>query len=104
VEFARAISEIVPDDSFGFVHTAFALHEMKRTKEAMDVLLPVVDKFPDEWLMRYNLARYSSQLGQKKDAIKWLEKATSLAGKKDIRMMALEDTDLEPLWMKIAEI
>jgi len=30
--------------------------------------------------------------------------ATSLAGKKDIRMMALNDPDLEPLWVNISEI
>jgi tetratricopeptide (TPR) repeat protein len=103
-EIAKAISEIVPQDSFGFVHMAFALHEMRRTKEAMDVLLPVVDKFPDNWLMCYNLACYTCQLGQQKEAIQWLEKAIELSGKKDIRMMAREDPDLEPLWMKISEI
>jgi hypothetical protein len=33
----------------------------------------------------------------------WLETAIDLAGKKDIRMMALEDPDLEPLWNQISE-
>ena len=31
-------------------------------------------------------------------------KAIRLAGKKDIRLVALEDRDLEPLWKDIAEI
>jgi hypothetical protein len=39
-----------------------------------------------------------------KEAMKWLEKAIDLAGKKDIRLMALDDPDLEPLWTKIGEI
>jgi len=38
----------VPDSPFGFVHLAYALHELRGTKEAWNVLLPVVDKSPDE--------------------------------------------------------
>ena len=37
-------------------------------------------------------------------AWKWLEKAIDMAGKRDIRMMALNDPDLERLWTDIAEI
>jgi hypothetical protein len=36
--------------------------------------------------------------------MQWLEEAIDLAGKKDIRLMALDDPDLEPLWTKIGEI
>jgi len=51
VEVAKAISEMVPESPFGWFHLAYALHELKRTKEARAVLLPVVDKFSDEYLM-----------------------------------------------------
>ena len=34
----------------------------------------------------------------------WLEQAIDLAGKNDIRSMALNDPDLEPLWTRIGEI
>ena len=77
---------------------------MKKTQEAYDTLKPVVDEFPKEWLMRYNLACYSCQLNNLKEAEQWLEKAIDLAGKNEIRLMALEDEDLEPLWVKIGEI
>src|ERR1041385_1852894 len=103
-EVARAISERVPEIDYGFVHMAYALHEMKRTREAMDVLLPVVDKFPDNYTILYNLACYACQLGKLKDAQDWLEKAIDLAGKEDVRKMALDDPDLEPLWLNIGEI
>jgi tetratricopeptide (TPR) repeat protein len=104
VEIARAISDLIPDNPFGHFHFAFSLHELKRTKEAYDVLIAVVDKFPTEHLIRYNLACYSCRLGDLKEAYQWLEKAIDLAGKEDIRQMALDDTDLEELWVKIAEI
>jgi predicted Zn-dependent protease len=103
-DIARTLSELVPDSSFGFVQMAFALHELKRTKEAWNVLLPVVDRFPDDPIIRYNMACYACQLGDLKEAWRWLEKAIDLAGKDDIRKMALDDPDLEPLCDQIGGI
>jgi len=45
---------------------------------------------------------WSARLGNVKEAYQWLEKAIDLAGKKDIRQMALDDPDLERLWLGIA--
>ena len=36
--------------------------------------------------------------------MQWLETAIDQAGKQDIRLQALEDPDLEPLWNQIREI
>ena len=80
------------------------MHDLKRTKEAWNALLPVVDKFPDDPIIRYNLACYACQLGDLKEAWTWLQAAIDLASKTDIRKMALDDPDLEPLWNKIGEI
>lgn len=104
VEIGRALSEMLPENSWGFIHYAFALHELKRTKEAWGVLIPVVDKFTDEFRISYNLACYCCQLGDLQDALNWLEKAIVVAGKEDIRLMALGDDDLEPLWKDIGQI
>jgi predicted Zn-dependent protease len=103
-EIARAISTMLPDNSWGWIQWAYSLHALKRTKEAWGVLIPVVDRFSDEYLMRYNLACYCCQLGNLKEALQCLGKAIDLAGKKDIRVMALDDPDLEPLWNDISEI
>jgi tetratricopeptide (TPR) repeat protein len=102
-EIARTLSEMLPDNSWGFIHYAFSLHELKRTREAYGVLIPVADHF-SEPTIRYNLACYSSQLGNLAEAMQWLEKAIDLAGKKDIRRMALADPDLAPLWSKIGDL
>jgi hypothetical protein len=103
-EVARSISVILPDNSWGWIHLAFSLHELKRTKEVWNALLPFADKFPDDPTIRYNLACYSCQLGKLKEALRWIGKAIEVAGKKDIRLMALDDPDLEPLWNDISEI
>jgi predicted Zn-dependent protease len=102
-EIARAISEIDPNREFGWLHHAYALHELKRTQEAWNVLRPVVDKFPKEFILRYNLACYACQLGNLKKARDWLQKAIDIVGTKTIWSMALEDTDLKSLWMEIGE-
>jgi predicted Zn-dependent protease len=103
-EIARAISEMVPGSPFGWIHHAYALHELKRTQEALNMLLPVVDKFPKEYIMRYNLACYACQVGNLKEAQDWLKKAIELAGTNQVKLMALNDPDLEPLWKEIGEI
>ena len=103
-DIAQTISTMLPDNSYGWVHLAYALHELKRTREAWNVLLPVVDKFPDAYLIRYNLACYACQLGNLPDAKQWLEKAFAIADKKSVKLMALKDPDLEPLRHEIERI
>ncbi|HSU56122.1 MAG TPA: tetratricopeptide repeat protein, partial [Candidatus Dormibacteraeota bacterium] len=93
---AEAVARAVPDDSFGYVHQAFALHELKQTQQAWDLLQPLADHFPKEYLIRYNLACYACQLGRIPEALKLLQEAAKIGGDK-INKMALADPDLAPL-------
>ena len=104
LEVAKGLREILPANQWGYFYTAYALHELKRTQEAYDLVKGIIRKFPKHQMMHYNLACYSCQLGNLKEAMKWLEKAIDLAGTEDIRLMALHDHDLEPLWIQIGEI
>jgi predicted Zn-dependent protease len=103
-EIAKAISEFAPDNPFGFIHHAYSLHELKRPREAWNVLLPVVDEFPKEYVIRYNLACYACQLGNLREARHWLKRAIDLAGTNKVKLMALNDPDLEPLWKELGEM
>src|ERR1035438_9905801 len=103
-EVARALTVMLQENSFGWIHWAYSLHELKRTQEAWNVLIPMADKFPCEHTVSYNLACYACRLGNLKESLRWLEKAINLAGKKDIRARALDDPDLELLWNQIGEI
>jgi predicted Zn-dependent protease len=104
VEMARIMAESLPNNPWGHFHLAYSLHELKRTQAAYETLRPVVDRFPEEWLMRFNLACYACQLGKLEEAMMWLEKAMALAGKKEICGMALVAPDLKPLRDKIGGI
>ena len=101
---AETVVELLPGDLYGWIHRSFALHELKRTAEAQEKLKPAAKKFPKQHLVFYNLACYACQLGELKEALRLLGNAIRLAGQRDIRLMALADRDLEPLWQEIGEI
>jgi tetratricopeptide (TPR) repeat protein len=88
----------------GYVKRAFALHELKRTREAWRCLLPASRRFSAEWVIPYNLACYACQLGREKAAVKWLERALQVGNKSRLKAMAMADPDLEPLRPSIAKL
>jgi hypothetical protein len=56
------------------------------------------------WNIPYNLACYACQLGKHEEAWEWLEDTFDLGNSKTVKLMALEDPDLEPFWAEIGEI
>jgi tetratricopeptide (TPR) repeat protein len=98
LDIASTLIEVEPEEALGWVHRSYALHEMKRTAEARENLLRVVDIFPTSATIRYNLACYECQLGQLKRAKQWLENAFRLGDAGKMKLAALADPDLKPLW------
>lgn len=103
-EVANTLSTMFPDSSFGTLPLAHALRKLDRITEAKHARLPIADQFPDEWRIPYCLACYCCRLGERQASLRWLERAIDIAGKVDIRMKALDESDLESLWQDIAEI
>lgn len=97
IETARAITDKHPRSAYGWIHLAYALHEQKRTREAYDSLTPILAEFPNEWLMRYNMACYAVQLGNLDEGRRWLERARIIGDKNEIAALFATDPDLEPL-------
>ena len=93
-----------PEQHFLWINRSYALHELKRTQEAFDALLPATEKFSKVWLIRYNLACYCAQLGNKEEAMRWLLRAVRLADKTEVMAMALDDPDLSLLRDAIREL
>ena len=93
-----------PEHDCLWINRSYALHELKRTQEAFDALLLATEKFSKVWLIRYNLACYCAQLGNKEEAMRWLLRAVRLADKKEVMAMALDDPDLAPLRDAIREL
>jgi tetratricopeptide (TPR) repeat protein len=98
IEASSALIRYAPKRPAGWIHRSYALHELKRTLEAFDALLPAVERFPGEWIIPYNLACYCSRLGRLEEARIWLEKAFKLGDRKQLQPLAVTDPDLKMLW------
>jgi hypothetical protein len=107
-ELCVALSErfikAAPNRVQGYIHKSYALHELKRTQEAWDFLFPLAEKFPKNPTIKYNMACYGAQLGRVWEAEQWLKLAFTVGDEAELRAMALQDPDLQPLWPKIAQI
>ena len=98
---AQALVIAAPESPFGWVHRSFALHEMHRTREAFELLLPAAQQFSKDFIIPYNLACYACQLGRLDEAWAWYQRARGLTEAEIVEAMALEDKDLQPIWNKI---
>ena len=62
------------------------------------MLFEAAKLFPDDSMIQYNLACYCAQLGQLDAAQEYLDKSYELGDAKQIKLTALDDEDLKPLW------
>jgi tetratricopeptide (TPR) repeat protein len=81
----------------GYIKRAYALHELKRSQEAWDTLHPIHERFPDNWLIQYNLACYAAQLGQPANALQCFRRALKNGDERELHEMAMTDSDLAPI-------
>ncbi|MBL9139312.1 MAG: tetratricopeptide repeat protein [Verrucomicrobiales bacterium] len=81
----------------GWINRSYALHELRRTAEARDALLPALPLFPSIGVIPYNLACYACQLGRLEEARTWLRQAMKLDGRDIVLERARRDADLAPL-------
>lgn len=97
VDIAGELIRIAPDRVNGWVNRSYSLHELGRTREALDGLKAIIARFPKDSIIPYNLACYACQLGDEIGAQNWILMAARLRPKEEIRSMGLEDPDLKPL-------
>lgn len=99
LEVARRLREGRPDDPGGFIHEAYCLHELGRTREALDTLLNGPATLHEKPVYFYNAACYRAQLGEVEDAVELLALAFKMDGR--LRRSAKHDPDLAPLKDKL---
>jgi len=104
-EIARTLVQFLPDDASSWLKQAESLRKIKEggAKAALESLLPIAHRFQDSVVLLYSLACYSCQAGDRKAAWKWLECAMDKGGDR-IKLLALDDKELEPLWADISEV
>jgi Flp pilus assembly protein TadD len=102
-ELGRRMVLLAPDEPAGWIDRSYALHELKRTREAWELLLPAAEKFPNVGLVPYNLACYACQMDDRAEAQRWLQRAATIIAEDELKQLALKDKDLEPLWPEISQ-
>jgi predicted Zn-dependent protease len=100
LDIASAIVKMVPDRVSGWLDKAFSLRRASDggIEKPKPVLLEAAKLFPDDSMIQYNLACYCAQLGQLDAAKEHLGKSYELGDAKQIKLIALDDEDLKPLW------
>jgi predicted Zn-dependent protease len=106
LQIAQALLRRAPKRSSGWLHQAYALRRVPDggVQKAWEALLPAFDKFPKEATIPFNLSCYACQIGQLDAARDWLERTVAISGKEKVRAMALNDSDLKPLWDEIRQL
>lgn len=89
------LREHFPEQTVGFIHGAFCLHEMGRTAEARDLLLAGPSILLREPTYHYNLGCYAAVMGETEEALQHLR--TSFAMDKTFLEIARRDPDLKNL-------
>lgn len=92
---SRELCALAPEETGGFIHSAFCLHEMGRTEEARETLLGGPPTLHNEPTYHYNLACYECVLGRLDLARAHLERSIQLD--KKYREFAKGDPDLAAL-------
>jgi len=106
LQAARALLQAAPERASGWLHQSYALRRVAGggVRQAMDALLPAFEKFPKQPIIPYNLSCYACQLQDLEAGREWFRRAVAIGGKDPIKLMALADSDLEPLWPEIREL
>ncbi len=91
----RELCRVAPEKTAGFIHTAFCLHEMGKSREALEVLSSGPPALKAEPTYHYNLACYAAALGNIEEARAHLN--VSFAMDKTLKDYARTDPDLKSL-------
>ena len=102
LDLAKAIARIAPERAFGWLHISHALRKLDRIQEALDNMVDALGRFPPNATMPFYAACYCAQLGKIAEARAWLEKAFANAESQEVRqklkLRALDEPDLKPVW------
>jgi tetratricopeptide (TPR) repeat protein len=97
---AKKLTEWDPKEPGFFVELAYATRRAESIHAAHAILMRASVLHPVDPTIQFNLACYEAQMGSLDRAKAHLKRATKIDAK--FRLMALEDSDLEPLWASMS--
>jgi Flp pilus assembly protein TadD len=97
---ASHLLKVEPENEAWWINLAYSVRRSEGVEKAEAILLRAQAIHPKVAMIAFNLACYASVSGRMEDAKERLRNAIDLD--KDVRILALEDEDLKPLWDWIA--
>ena len=98
---SKVLCDVAPHSAEAGICQANTLRNYKGVVDAWSVLLSVVSKFPQNAVIRYNLACYPAQMGLMEESCGWLIQSFELEDAVQLKLAAIYDPDLQPLWDRI---
>lgn len=92
LKLAQHLRSEMPGEPSGFIHEAFCLHELGRTREALDLLLQGPPILRGKAIFFYNVGCYHARLGEYKKAMSMLEQSFKMDA--SFKKSARRDPDL----------
>jgi tetratricopeptide (TPR) repeat protein len=91
-----------PDEAQGWINRGNVLFWLARYPEAHQSVTGILDQFPDQWTLRYNLACYCIKLERLDEAKEWYQAAAKTADSAELAALALNDPDMDELkdWVR----
>ena len=93
---ASHLVKVEPENEAWWFNFAYAVRRAESVEKAEAILLRAQAIHPQVAMIAFNLACYASVSGRMEEAKERLRNAIDLD--KDIRILALDDEDLRPLW------
>jgi len=102
---AKTLCDCLPKDANSWTKQAVSLYRLGRPEDSFALLRPRVVRFPNSFILHYDLACYACQLNKLTEAQEWLKTAFKLGAQlrpaRNVRSLALSDPDLTVLWDEI---
>jgi tetratricopeptide (TPR) repeat protein len=100
---AEALIKLVPKRYQVHIWRAHSLHELGRTQEAIDCLIPAAGIL-GRGILAYQLACYYAALGDLQEAKEWLQGAFRTKEAKELKQKALGDPMLKDFWEQVGKL
>jgi tetratricopeptide (TPR) repeat protein len=99
-ELATALARQDPENPQWAIWSASAACRLESVEAAKAILLKALVSHPDNANIHYNLSCYETRLQHYRKAQRHLARAVQLDPR--FKMVAMDDADLEPLWMEVS--
>ena len=103
-DIATTLTQNVSERVNGWLYLATTLRNMNETEKACSTLEDVAGAFNDNPEIPYEIACLLCDLGHLRDALDWLTKAFANGELKKLKLVALDEPRLQPLWEKIGQL